>query len=69
MEHISRKICLSQGSGPIEGPYVRHCPKATPSSIPHNSQLPSPSNVSLSIIESGPSELSLAHHLNPVALS
>jgi hypothetical protein len=67
--NLLREICLFQGSGFLEGSYVRRCPKAMPSSIPHNSQLPPPIEVSLNVLEADHGELSLVHHINPVAFS
>jgi hypothetical protein len=49
-----------------EGLCIRHCPKATPSFVPHKSQLTPPTQVILSILESSHGELPLAHHFNPV---
>ena len=69
IEHLSRDICLSQGPGLPKDPYIQRYPKAMPPSIPHNSQLPPPIEVTLNILELSRGELSLAHHFNPMALS
>jgi hypothetical protein len=66
---LPRKICLFQGLGLLEGLCVQRCPKVAPSSFLHNSQLPLPTEVSLSILEPSCGELSFAYYLNPVALS
>jgi hypothetical protein len=47
----------------------QRCSKAAPFFVLHNSQLTFPIKVSLSILESGCSELPLAYHFNPVAPS
>jgi hypothetical protein len=65
IEHVLKEVYLSRGSGLPVGPYIRRCPKAVPSSILHNSQLPPPTTVSLSILDPGCGELPFAHHLNP----
>jgi hypothetical protein len=61
--YVSREICLSQGSGLPEGPYVRCYLKVAPFLSLINSQFPPPSEVSLSILELGRGELPFAHLL------
>jgi hypothetical protein len=53
----------------LKGSMCQHCPKAIPSSIPHNYQLSPSIEVSLCILKLGCGELPFAHHINLVASS
>jgi hypothetical protein len=69
IRHVLWEICVFQRSELSEGPHVWHSPKATPSFIPHNSQLSHLIEVSLSILKPIHGKLPFAYYLNLVAFS